>query len=149
MKKIFYAALLATITMLMAVPRQADAQKSKSAKSTNTNKYVSVKEIVSERNFDKTIKNKKNLVLVDFWASWCGPCKMIAPNIEAIAQELDGKVVVAKYNIEQEDASVITKRYNISAIPCLVVFENGKEIGRNVGYMTKTELLTWLKKYMK
>ena len=108
MKKIFYAALLATITMLMAVPQQADAQKSKSAKSTNTNKYVSVKEIVSERNFDKTIKNKKNLVLVDFWASWCGPCKMIAPNIEAIAQELDGKVVVAKYNIEQEDASVIT-----------------------------------------
>ena len=108
-----------------------------------------MKEIVSERNFDKTIKNKKNLVLVDFWASWCGPCKMIAPNIEAIAQELDGKVVVAKYNIEQEDASVITKRYNISAIPCLVVFENGKEIGRNVGYMTKTELLTWLKKYMK
>ncbi|MBO4740662.1 MAG: thioredoxin family protein [Bacteroidales bacterium] len=57
--------------------------------------------------------------------------------------------MVAKYNIGQEDASVITKRYNISAIPCLVVFENGKEIGRNVGYMTKTELLTWLKKYMK
>ena len=136
MKKVFLMALFVMAVVLVAAP-------------TGCVKAPKVKEITSAGNFDNTIRNKKKLVLVDFWASWCGPCRMIAPNIETIATEMSDKLVVAKLDIEQVYAAEFTQKYKISSIPCMIVFENGKEIGRNVGYMTKAELRTWLSKYIK
>lgn len=92
---------------------------------------------------------QNKLVLIDFWASWCGPCRMIAPNVEAVGKEMSGKLTVVKFNLEQSGADPIVRRYKIEAIPCLILFDKGKEAGRNVGYMTKEELRTWLKKYIK
>ena len=110
-----------------------------------------IKQITSLKSFDKAIKNKKKLVMVDFWASWCGPCKMIATNIDVIAEEMSDKMVVVKVDMDQPfvKEEQIAQRYRIDAIPCMIVFERGLEVGRNVGYMTKDELRTWLKKYVK
>ena len=104
--------------------------------------------ITSNNSFDEAIANNEKVVLVDFWASWCGPCKMLAPNVEAIAAEMKDKVVVFKVDVDQPFVAEtgLMQRYNIEAIPCLILFRNGKEISRNVGYMEKEELGTWLGK---
>jgi thioredoxin 1 len=89
--------------------------------------------------FDETIRGSSVPVLVDFWAEWCGPCKMIDPVIKEIAAEQDGKLTVAKLNVD--DHGDIAMRYNVMSIPTMIVFQNGAEVKRLVGAKGKSALL--------
>ena len=73
------------------------------------------------------------LAMVDFWASWCGPCKMLSPTVEAIAQEYDGKVLVGKVNVDEEPE--LARQFGVMSIPTVVFLKNGKEVDRKVGVM--------------
>lgn len=92
---------------------------------------------LSDTNFQHQTKNK--LVLVDFWASWCAPCRMMAPVLNDVAGELSGKAQVGKVNIEQFQS--LAKKYNIRSIPTMVLFKNGKEVNRFVGIKSKAFLV--------
>ena len=92
---------------------------------------------VNKDNFEKEVLNSDKKVLVDFNADWCGPCKMIKPMIEEIA-ESDDEIKVVSINIDDEDE--LSEKYNVSSIPCLIIFDKGKEIKRNVGLISKDEI---------
>ncbi|MCA1554361.1 MAG: thioredoxin, partial [Chloroflexi bacterium] len=93
---------------------------------------------VSDDAFEKTVLQSELPVLVDFWAPWCGPCKMIAPAVEELAKEYDGKAVIAKVNTD--DDPVWASRFGIMGIPTLIVFKSGKEVARVVGAVRKEVL---------
>ncbi|MBP3371090.1 MAG: thioredoxin [Clostridia bacterium] len=86
---------------------------------------------LTKETFDSFMQEATVPVLVDFWASWCGPCRMIAPYVETLAQELDGQLAVAKVNIDEEPD--LATAYQVMSIPTLMVFENGKKADRLVG----------------
>jgi thioredoxin 1 len=94
---------------------------------------------LTEANFDHEVLNASTPVLVDFWATWCGPCKMIAPIIDEIADEAAGKVKVAKVDVDANQA--ISARYGIRAIPTLLLFKNGEVGEQIVGAVSKHDLL--------
>ncbi len=94
---------------------------------------------ISSENFEEEVLNSEKPVLVDFFADWCGPCKMMAPIVEELATELDGKAKVGKLNVDEN--SDIAVEYNVMSIPTLIVFKNGKEEKRLVGVQDKEELL--------
>lgn len=94
---------------------------------------------INSENFEKEVLNSEKPVLVDFFADWCGPCKMMAPIVEELATELDGKVKVGKINVDEN--SDIAVEYNVMSIPTLIVFKNGKEEKRLVGLRNKEELI--------
>lgn len=91
---------------------------------------------LNESKFDEVVGTAP-LAMVDFWADWCGPCKMIAPFVEDIAQQYDGKAIVAKVNIDEEPE--LAQRFGVMSIPTLVFFENGREFDRKVGVMPPEE----------
>ena len=97
---------------------------------------------INSENFEKEVLNSEKPVLVDFFSDWCGPCKMMAPIVEELATELDGKVKVGKINVDEN--SDIAVEYNVMSIPTLIVFKNGKEEKRLVGVRDKEELLRLL-----
>lgn len=102
--------------------------------------------ILGEANFNEFINNAAVPVLVDFWADWCGPCKMIAPVIEEVAEEYKGKIQVAKVNVDENKS--IPAGYGVVSIPTLIMFQGGKEVERIVGFRTKKELQVLLNKYV-
>lgn len=85
----------------------------------------------TESDFDSMV-NANSLVLVDFWATWCGPCKMLAPVIESLAEEYAGKAVIAKVDVDQEKG--LAQRFGVMSIPTVVVFKDGKELAREIGF---------------
>jgi thioredoxin 1 len=95
----------------------------------------------NESEYDTLIS--KNKVLVDFYADWCGPCQMLAPQLEDLAKEVEGKVDIIKVNVDQFNA--IAARYNVYSIPTLILFENGKMSAQSVGYMPKEKIRRFIK----
>ena len=98
-------------------------------------------ELTSE-NFTAEVTAEKGLVLVDFWAPWCNPCRMLAPVIEELADELDGEVKVCK--LDCDEAGDIAMMMGIMSIPCVVLFKDGKEADRLVGLHTKEEITEFI-----
>jgi len=93
--------------------------------------------IYTDQNFQNKIKT--GMVLVDFWAAWCMPCKMMIPVLNEVAEETNGKVTIAKVNVDEQ--KVISAKFGIRSIPTMILFQNGKEVKRIVGVKTKDYLL--------
>lgn len=98
---------------------------------------------VTSENFEKEVLKSDKPVLVDFFADWCGPCQMMSPVIEELAEESDA-YKVAEVNIDEED--VLAAKNEVSSIPCLIIFKDGKEVSRNVGVVPKKKLAKLLEK---
>ena len=97
---------------------------------------------LTAENFESVILNSDKPVFVDFWAKWCGPCKMIAPIIEELAEELEGQFVVAKLDVDE--AAKIAVNNGVMSIPTMVLYENGKEVKRTLGFQSKDKLKAFL-----
>lgn len=93
---------------------------------------------VTDQDFDEKILNGGKPAMVDFWAVWCGPCRMIAPHVEALAQEYAGKAIVAKLDVDQNRQTAI--RFGIQSIPTLLFFKDGKVVDRVIGAVDKKVL---------
>lgn len=102
--------------------------------------------IINKSNFENEVINADKPVLLDFYADWCGPCKMLSPVLREIADEYADVLRVAKVNVDDEPE--LAMKFKVSSIPMLVLFKNGKIISTSVGYRPKDEILNELKLYM-
>ena len=97
---------------------------------------------IDKNNFQSDVLQASEPVVVDFWAEWCGPCKMIAPALEEIATELDGKVKIAKLNIDENPE--LAAQYGVRSIPTLMLFKDGEVADIQIGAKPKTALSAWI-----
>jgi thioredoxin 1 len=120
------------------------AEREKSRRSEDS--HMSGKPVhVSDLTFDDTV-TKHPLVMIDFWAAWCGPCRALAPTIEELASEYAGKIVVGKLDVDENPA--MAERFRVYSIPTVVIMKNGKEVERVVGCVPKDSIEAMMKKYM-
>lgn len=101
---------------------------------------------VTDSNFEEIVLKSEKPVIVDFWAEWCGPCRRIAPFIEDISKEYEGKVVVAKCNVDNNPE--VVRKLGIRNIPSVIYFKNGKEVDRQVGAVAKKIFTDKLDKFL-
>ena len=97
---------------------------------------------VSDESFQQDVLDAKGAVLVDFWAEWCGPCRMVAPILDEIAQEYQGKLTIAKVNID--DNPETPSAYAVRGIPTMILFQDGKPVDTKVGAMPKSQMKDWI-----
>ena len=97
---------------------------------------------ISDDSFDQEVLKSSNLVLVDFWAEWCGPCKMIAPALEEISEEMNKNLEIKKLNID--DNPKTPQEYGVRGIPTLILFKNGKKISEKIGVLPKSKITEWV-----
>ena len=95
--------------------------------------------VIEEKDFEKEVLKNKETVLVDFYADWCGPCKMLGPIMDDISND------VTVYKINVDDAEDLAKEYGVFSIPCVIAFKDGKEINRSVGLKSKDDILSMIK----
>lgn len=101
-----------------------------------------MEKILNAENFDREVAGSAQPVLVDFYATWCGPCRMLAPVLEELAAERAGELTVGKVDVD--DAPELAARYGIVSIPTLILFRAGEPAKKTIGYSTKDELLAWM-----
>lgn len=98
--------------------------------------------VLTTKNFEEEVLKAKEPVLVDFWATWCGPCRMLSPLVEQVAEGADGFKVGA---VDVDENGELAAKYGVSAIPTLIVFENGEPVRRSVGFIQKDKILALVK----
>lgn len=98
---------------------------------------------ITSKNFEEELSKSEVPVLLDFWATWCGPCKMVSPIVDEVANEVEGKAKVGKVNVDEEQE--LASAFQIMSIPTLVVIQNGKLVKQAVGVRSKSEILEMLK----
>lgn len=101
---------------------------------------------ITDGNFKETVIDSDKVVLVDFWATWCGPCRMIAPIIDELHEELDGKAVIGKVDVDANSES--SANYGVRNIPTLLIFKNGEVVDKMVGAASKSQIMDKLNSYM-
>ncbi|MBT6809265.1 MAG: thioredoxin [Flavobacteriales bacterium] len=101
---------------------------------------------LTDGNFKENVLDSDKVVLVDFWATWCGPCRMIAPIVEELHTELEGKAVIGKVNVDEN--SEASANYGVRNIPTLLVFKNGEVVDKLVGAVPKSQILEKLEAHM-
>src|SRR5579872_889053 len=101
---------------------------------------------VNQSNFRAEVLQSPSPVLVDFWAPWCGPCRMVAPVVEKVAQSFQGRLKVVKLNTD--DNPSLAGQYEVSGIPCLILFKNGEPVDRIVGYVPEKQLVGMVEKHL-
>ena len=97
---------------------------------------------VTDSNFEQDVLKSSEPVVVDFWAEWCGPCRMIGPALEEISNEMSGKVKIAKLNVDENPQ--VASQYGIRSIPALMMFKDGKMVSQKIGAAPKGDLSRWI-----
>jgi thioredoxin 1 len=102
--------------------------------------------VLTDTNFEQLVEQRKGVALVDFWAEWCGPCKMIAPIVEQIAEENGDKMLVGKLDVDANGETAM--RFGVMSIPTLILFKDGEPVERLVGYRPKEQLMAKIRPYL-
>ena len=138
-----YVALSIMIAVICLVgwyawPEPSQSPAGSGGSSTNSDDSLGVPVVVNDENFEEVVLQSDRPVLVDFWATWCGPCKQIAPMVKQLARDYNGRAVVAKLDVDV--AGQTARKYGVRNIPTLIVFHHGKEVSRIVGAVDKSRL---------